>query len=52
MLVNAPPHHAKYNIILPSGPLPLNSFIDPDTFRKSCISFKPLNLDEKHVISK
>ena len=40
------------NTILLSGPLLLNSFIDPDTFGKSCISFKPLNLDQKHVISK
>ncbi len=40
------------NTILLSGPLLLNSFIDPDTFGKSCITFKPLNLDQKHVISK
>ena len=40
------------NTILLSGPLLLNSFIDPDTFGKSCITFKPLNLDQKHVINK
>ena len=34
------------NTIWPNGPLPLNSFIDPDTFGKSCISFKPLNLEQ------
>ena len=34
-------------ILLPSGPLPLNSFLDIDTFFKSYISFKPLNLERK-----
>ena len=49
---NSPLALTPLNTILLSGPLLLNSFIDPDTFGKSCISFKPLNLDQKHVISK
>ena len=40
------------NTIWLNGPLPLNYFVEPDTFGKSCISFKPLNLDQKHEISK
>ena len=39
--------HVLLNTIFPSGPLPLNSFIDSDTFCKS-YTVEPLSNDHPH----